>query len=321
MSPHPQPRAVAIVGPTASGKGELGRELARRLGSAVVVCDSVKVYRGLDIGSGKPTAAQRAIVPHELVDVVLPDAAFSAIDYAALAWPLVQRGPALMVGGTGFYLRATLWTQTAPREGAHDAAKDDPERAEHEQTWRAREQAEPGAMARALAELDPFTARDIHPANLVRLARALWLCRLEGGPISAARAADPPTPRAELMLVVLDPGAPALATRIERRVDAMLAQGWLGEVEMLRRAGYHAGHKAMQTLGYRQLLDVVEGRRDLADARAEIVTATRQYARRQRTYFRHQLPAAHRFEITRAADCPFGAIESFFAYADPGHAR
>lgn len=305
-------RIVAVVGPTAAGKGELGRELARRLDRDVVVCDSVKVYRGLDIGSGKPDAAQRGGVRHHLIDVVDPDQPFSAIDYASLAWPLVQHTPAVIVGGTGFYLRATAWTQTAPREGAHDAAHGDAERDAFEAQWRARERDEPGAMARGLAAIDPDTAAEIHPANLVRLARALWLCRVNDGPISRARALDPPRPRAALMLVVLDPG-PALAARIERRVDAMLAQGWLGEVEMLHGAGYHAGHKAMQTLGYRQLLDVVQGRRDLASARAEIIVATRQYARRQRTFFRHQLPATAIHTIARAADCPFSAIDAFLA--------
>ncbi|MBC8074142.1 MAG: hypothetical protein IAG13_37830, partial [Deltaproteobacteria bacterium] len=177
--------------------------------------------------------------------------------------------------------------------------------------------ARPGAIAAALAELDPETAAGIHPANLVRLLRALWLCRVHGGPVSQARALDPPRPRARLFMVVLDPGASVLAHRIERRVDAMLAQGWLGEVEMLRRAGYHAGHKAMQTLGYRQLLDVVEGRRPLGDARADIVVATRQYARRQRTYFRHQLPAEAIHAITSPADCPWSAIDEFLADTDP----
>jgi tRNA dimethylallyltransferase len=303
------PRVVAIVGPTAAGKGELGRAVAQRLGRDIVVCDSVKVYRGLDIGSGKPTAAARASVPHHMIDLVDPDEPFTAIDYADRAWPLLDRS--LVVGGTGFYLRATCWTQTAPREGAHDAPHGDPARADFDARWLEREHDEPGAMARALAEIDPQTAADIHPANLVRLTRALWLCHVQGGPISRARALDPPRPRAALMLVVLDPGPAALATGIERRVDAMLAQGWVGEVEMLRRAGYDAGCKAMQTLGYRQLLDVVEGRRDLADARAEIIVATRQYARRQRTYFRHQLPAMVIHTIARAADCPLPEIESF----------
>jgi tRNA dimethylallyltransferase len=115
------------------------------------------------------------------------------------------------------------------------------------------------------------------------------------------------------MLVVLDPGPETVAVRIEERIDAMLEKGFLGEVEKLRRAGYHAGHKAMQSLGYRQLLDVVEGRCDLPIARAAIVTATRQYARRQRTYFRHQLSAAHVITIAAPEHCPTHAIETFLA--------
>jgi tRNA dimethylallyltransferase len=313
----PNTRVVAVVGPTAAGKGELGRELARRLGRDVVVCDSVKVYRGLDIGSGKPSAAVREQLVHHMLDVVTPDRSFSAVDYATQAWPILQREHSVVVGGTGFYLRATLWTQTAPREGAHDARADDPRRVAFEQEQLARERAQPGAIAAALSAIDPHTAAGIHPSNHVRLLRALWLCRLHEGPVSEARALDPPRARARLFMIVLDPGASALAHRIERRVDAMLAQGWLGEVEMLVRAGYHGGHKAMQTLGYRQLLDVLDGKRSLADARDEIVVATRQYARRQRTYFRHQLPAESIHAITTPADCPWSAIEDFLGGTDP----
>lgn len=311
-------RAIAIVGPTAAGKGELGREVARRLGRAVFVCDSVKVFRGLDIGSGKPSAELRAAIPHRLVDLVDPDADFSAGDYARAAWSTLTEVPGVFVGGTGFYLRATAWTQSAPsqpdegREAAHaDAPPGDPARVEFEAGWRGREAVQPGAIWRALERVDAHTAAGIHPANLARCLRALWLCERHGAPISAIRASHPPTPRLSLLLVVLDPGPERLAERIERRVDAMLAAGWRREVEMLRAAGYHAGHKAMQSLGYRQMLELVEGRADLASVRAEIIAATRRYARRQRTYFRHQFPGAIVHAITTPSACPWGAIEAF----------
>jgi tRNA dimethylallyltransferase len=305
------PRAVAIVGPTAAGKGALGRAVAEALGLAVFVCDSVKVYRGLDIGSGKPDAETRARVPHFGLDLVDPDMPFSAADWAAHVheWRTDTRG--LVVGGTGFYLRAAAWSLV------HEPDADAAERAAFEAHWRACEAEAPGAIHRALAAIDGETAASIHPHNLVRVLRALWLCDLHDAPVSAVRRADPPRPRLELMLVVLDPGPEAVAARIERRVDAMLERGFLAEVEKLREAGYHAAHKAMQSLGYRELLDVVEGRCDLPTARAAIVGATRQYARRQRTYLRHQLPAAHVVEISAPDACPTDAIAAFLSSRGP----
>lgn len=317
MTTEPLPRAVAIVGPTAAGKGALGRDVAAALGLAVFVCDSVKVYRGLDIGSGKPSAQERARVPHFGLDLVDPDAPFSAGDYAAAASEWRTRSRGLFVGGTGFYLRAAAWSHSAEADLAHEADAQSPERAAFEDHWRGVELAQPGAIHRALASADPHTAAAIHPHNLVRAVRALWLCELHGAPVSAVRRADPPRPRLSLMLVVLDPGPEAVAARIERRVDAMLERGFLAEVEKLVALGYHPGHKAMQSLGYRQLVDVVEGRCDLATARAEIVLGTRQYARRQRTYFRHQLPADRIVTLASPDACPIAEVAAFLAGEQP----
>lgn len=302
------------MGPTAAGKARLGREAALRLSLPVLVCDSVKVYRGLDIGSAKPTAAERAEVRHELLDLVDPDAPFSAGDYARLAWTHLGGGRGLFVGGTGFYLRAVAFTSSAGVEGQEDAL-DAPERRAFEAQWDAREHDDPGAAHRALHAVDPETARAIHPHNVVRSLRALWLCERTGGPISAARASDPPRLRLSLMLVVLDPDPDAWHERMVRRVDRMLAHGFLDEVEKLRRAGYHARHKAMRSLGYRQLWEVVEGRSTLPQAREAIIAATRQYARRQRTYLRTQLaaalPAAAVVAVRSPAACPWGQIQAF----------
>lgn len=309
------PRVVAIMGPTAAGKAALGREAARRWSLPVLVCDSVKVYRGLDIGSAKPTPGQRAEIRHELLDLVDPDASFSAGDYARLAQPhLHPHGRGLFVGGTGFYLRAVAFTHSAGVAG-QALPPDDPERQAFEAQWLARDRAEPGAAHRALHAIDPETARSIHPHNVVRSLRALWLCERTRGPISALRAADPPRLRADPMLVLVDPEPDALHDRMVRRLDRMLDQGFLAEVEKLRAAGYHARHKAMRSLGYRQLLEVVEGRSTLAAAREEILVATRQYARRQRTYLRTQLAAElppDRVVVVRnPAECPWGPLDAF----------
>lgn len=310
-SQGPAPHVVAVVGPTGAGKAALGRQLAKRFELPLLVCDSVKVYRGLDIGSAKPTAEHRAEVRHELLDLVDPDELFSAGDYARLAWPHVAGGRGLVVGGTGFYLRALGWTHSTGVAGI-ERPPDDPQRVAFEQTWQERERAESGAMARALSAIDPETATTIHPNNLVRLLRALWLCHCTGGPISDARRADPPRMRIRLLLVVVEPPPAILDARIERRLDRMLDAGWLHEVEKLREAGYDARNKAMRSLGYRQLLDVVEGRSTLAEAREAILIATRQYARRQRTFIRTQLPATSTLTLQTPEPCPWDTIEGFF---------
>lgn len=308
------PLALAIVGPTAAGKSRLALEAARRYERPLLVCDSVKVYRGLDIGSAKPSAADRAAVPHRLLDLVDPDQGFSAGDYARAARDVFDREGGIFVGGTGFYLRATAWNH-GRYEGA-DVSLDDPVRAEFSSVWQARERSQPGAAHRALSAIDPETAASIHPHNLVRIVRALWLCHAQGGPVSRLRKRQSPTPRVRLILVVFDPERDGLVGRIERRVDAMLSAGWLGEVEGLVRCGYDARHKAMRSLGYKQLVDVVLGHTDLATAREDIIRATTRYARRQRTYFRHQLPAERVITVADARACPWEHLD---ACMRPGH--
>jgi tRNA dimethylallyltransferase len=332
-------RALAVVGPTASGKSKLALTLAESLGSSILCCDSVQVYRGLDIGSAKPGADERARVPHRLLDLVDPDQEFSAGQYAELALAELARagGKAIICGGTGLYLRATGWTHSgerAPDESSDPAAQSESQarssdhgdaRASFEAQWMARESSERGAIHRALLERDPETARAIHPNNALRALRALWLCERHGEPISAVRRRDPPRERVELLMLVLDPGVTPVDNAIDARCEAMLDAGWVSEVEMLRAHGYDARHKAMRSLGYRELLEHVEGRSSLDHARTEIQRATREYARRQRTYFRHQfssrpvpavqsrdlLPMERIIHIDHPDACPVARIEAF----------
>ncbi len=287
MSADPLRRAVAIVGPTAAGKSSLALELASSRLLPILGCDSVQIYRGLDIGSAKPSPSERARVPHFGIDLVDPDQEFSAGEYGQVARALLDReGPMILCGGTGLYLRALGWshsgdeTEGRPRKADHGA-----EREHFEATWFDREATEPGSPHRALVGVDPVTAAQIHPRNTVRVVRALWLCEREGEPISELRRREPPRTLVDLLLVVIDPGVEAVDRAIAARCDAMLAAGWIGEVENLRAAGYDARHKSMRSLGYRQIL---ESSGSLAGTRDAIVYATRQYARRQRTYFRHQ---------------------------------
>jgi tRNA dimethylallyltransferase len=305
----PLPRAVAIVGPTAAGKSDLAFQVAERFGLPILACDSVQVYRELDIGSAKPSPEIRARVEHYGLDLVDPDQEFSAGEYGWHAFGVLREAPAIVCGGTGLYLRAASFDFG----GAGRDESDDARRAEFERRWWERERADPGAPHRALAALDPVTARSVHPRNVVRTIRSLWLCEWHGEPISAVRERAPPQRRLEVLHVVLSPDPHENAVAIERRCHRMMERGWLREVEMLFAAGYGTGLKSMQSLGYKQLGEHLRGERSLDDATAEIVTLTRQYAKRQRTWFRHQLPAASTAWVTRSEDAPLDAIERFLA--------
>lgn len=305
--PRPLPRAVAIVGPTAAGKSKLGLEVAEKLGFDVLGCDSVQVYRGLDIGSAKASAEERARVRHHGIDLCDPDETFSAGDYAREAHRVLTAHRAIIVGGTGFYLRAAAWTTSI--DG--DLPADDPRRRAFDEEWTERERVDPGATHRALAAVDPDVAHELDPRNFVRTLRALWLCKHLGEPVSRVRKRNPPRPRLDLLTVVLDPGQAALDPAITRRCDHMLACGFLAEVEKLQQAGYDSRFGSMRSLGYKQLLDHLEGRMTLAQASQEIVRATRQYARRQRTFFRHQLDEKRSVRIDQAAAFPWSRVESF----------
>lgn len=307
------PRVLAIVGPTASGKSGLAQAVARRFAMDIVNCDSVQVYRGLDIGSAKPSPSDRAESTHHMLDLVEPDREFSAGDYARSAQPIIaSAGRALICGGTGLYLRTLAWTQTGmPVSPLADASRADETRAQFESEWMAAETRTRGAIHAELARRDPPTAAATHPNNLHRALRALWLCKLAGEPISGRRQRDPPRPQMRVFMVVLDPGQDALAPLIERRCRRMMAAGWLNEVRGLLDAGFAARHKAMQCLGYRQLVEHLQGQSDLETAVADTIRATRQYARRQRTYFRCQLTPAVRVDIRNADEFPWQRAAAF----------
>jgi tRNA dimethylallyltransferase len=322
-------RAVAVAGPTASGKSTLALTLAESLGLSILCCDSVQVYRGLDIGSAKPGAAERARVPHRMLDLVDPDQEFSAGQYAELALTELTQagGAAIICGGTGLYLRATGWTHSGEGEddrAAHSESQAESqarssdhgnERSSFEAEWMAREASERGAIHTELSQRDPETAQGIHPNNAIRALRALWLCERHGEPISVVRRRDPPRERVELLLLVLDPGVEAVDAAITTRCEAMLAAGWVSEVEKLLARGYDARYKAMRSLGYRELIEHVEGRCSLDQARTDIERATREYARRQRTYFRHQfrelMPMERIVSIVHPDACPVALIQDF----------
>ncbi len=276
---------VVIVGPTASGKSTLGIALARQFGGEIVACDSTQLYRGFDIGTAKPTIAERAGIPHHLVDVLDPSEVSTAGDYRERAErvlaDLKARGnlPIFTVG-TGLYLRALL-------EGLADL----PQRSE-ELRERLRESAanhEPGHLHSVLRRLDPESARKIATADEQKIIRAIEVCLLARKPLTEVhRMARKPLLGWCAIKIGLQPPRDALRDRIHARTDAMLAAGWLDEVRNLLRKDFPENAKPFDFIGYRELRDVLCGKLTIAGAREAIQHATRQYAKRQLTWFRRE---------------------------------
>ena len=280
-----RPLAIALMGPTAAGKTALALDWAERLGTEVISVDSALVYRGLDIGAAKPTAAELARIRHHLVDIRDPHDAYSAADFAADALPPMQALAAqgrvpVLVGGTGLYFRALL-------DGLSDLPEADPAlRAQIE-----REAAELGwpAMHAAMATVDPAAAQRIHANDPQRITRALEVYRAGGVPISTLQisARRRPFPFRVLKLVLAPPDRRVLHARIEARFDAMLAAGFLDEVRRLKAdPRLHPDLPAIRAVGYRQAWAHLDGALDFETFRAQGIAATRQLAKRQLTWLR-----------------------------------
>lgn len=282
--PTGAPPVVAILGPTASGKSALALDLAQQLGGEILCCDSMQVYRGMDIGTAKPTPEERAAIPHHLLDLVTPAEQYHAAAWAEAARTIIQdaekreRLP-IIVGGTGLYFRALV-------RGLFEAPRPDP-------AIRARHQAEAAelgvpALHKRLSEIDQAAASKILPGDLVRISRALEVFEQTGTTISELRRQQPVAPPPlRIFSVLLDFDLDYLRTRIAARVDHMIAAGFVDEVRALRAAGF-ASARSMQALGYKQLGQHLDGTLTLDAAVADTKSATSAYARRQRTWFRRE---------------------------------
>jgi tRNA dimethylallyltransferase len=280
----PRVRLVCLVGPTTTGKTALALELAERVGAEIVSADSRQVYRRLDVGTAKPTPAERARVRHHCVDLVDPDATFDAARFRAAAVAAITdataRGrPVLVVGGTGLWLRALL-------HGLCPAPARDPDiRAAIDAVVHA-----DGAPAvhRRLAVVDPAAAARIHPNDRVRSVRALEVALASGRPLSDWQAAhafvDQPF---DALVVGLARPVAELDARIAARAAAMVEAGFLDEVRALAQ-GVPADAPAWRTVGYREMRACVEGQMSVEAALAATVAATRRFAKRQRTWFRRE---------------------------------
>ena len=282
--PAPDAELLVVVGPTASGKTELALRLAERFGGEVIGADSVQIYRGFDLGSGKPTAEERQRAPHHLVDCADPGEPFDAQRFAELAEQLLaeirSRGRVPIVcGGTYLWVRA-LVRGLAPAPPA-DAAI----RAEHAAFVAAEGRA---ALHARLAAVDPESAARLAPNDTLRVSRALEVHALSGRTQSAWHAEHGfRTERHKVRLHGVARERDELDRRIERRTRAWLEQGWIDEVRGLVALG-HGAARAMGSVGYRQIHEHLEGRIAAADLEAAIVRATRIFVRRQRTWLRDE---------------------------------
>lgn len=281
---------VTIVGPTASGKSSLAVALAQRLGDAEIVnADSMQLYRGMDIGTAKPSAAERAGIPHHLFDVLDVTESAAVAEFQTWARAAItdcrERGVTpIVVGGSALYVRAILDRLDFP--GTDPAVRD---------RWKAELAARgPEALHAELVRRDPAAAAQILPTNERRLVRALEVIELTGEPFVATM---PPYESVfeGLTMLGLDVPRDVLDVRLAARVDQMWAAGFVDEVRVLREAGLEGGFTASRALGYQQILAFLRGECTEAEAREATVTGTRKFARRQDRLFRkdpriHWLP-------------------------------
>jgi tRNA dimethylallyltransferase len=295
---------VAIVGPTASGKSDLALRLAASRRGEIVSCDSLQVYRGLDIGSAKPTPEEQRRVRHHLIDVRDPDEDFSAADYARLARgaleDLAARGRlAIVAGGTGLYLRALV-------QGLFEGPSRDEALRRRLEALAARF-GDP-RLHRVLRRVDPAAGARIQPTDRLRIVRALEVFRATGRPLSEQhQGGAEPLRGFRVQVFGLSPPREELRRRVEARTRAMFEHGLIEEVRGLLRR-YPADLRPLRAIGYRQAVEVVQGRLSLDEARTSIETETMQYAKRQRTWFRHQAGEVRWFET---ADDAAAAIEAW----------
>ncbi|OGO15574.1 MAG: tRNA (adenosine(37)-N6)-dimethylallyltransferase MiaA [Chloroflexi bacterium RBG_16_48_8] len=287
-----QPPVVAILGPTAVGKTELSLELAERLNGEIISTDSRLLYRGMDIGTAKPSLEQRERVPHHLIDVANPDVNWSLVKFrteALLAMQEIHKRKRLplLVGGTGQYMTAILEGWIPPPKPADlNYRKELAKFAENQGKE---------ALHEKLKEVDPKTAERIHASNVRRVIRALEIHHITGEPPSKIRRKEPPPFRS--LRIGLQLPRDQLYERIDARIDGMILAGLLSEVQKLMDDGYGPELPAMSAIGYKQVAEVIHGKRTLEEAIAEMRRLTHQFVRRQANWFKPSDPEIHWFDV------------------------
>lgn len=295
--------ALAITGPTASGKTALSLDLAERLSAEIISCDSMQIYRGMDIGTAKATAAERARAPHHLIDFLSPTESYNVETYRAsaieCARDITDRGRLpIFVGGTGLYI------DSVSRPLSQDAPESDP-------AYRERALAEIktdkdiDALWERLRAVDPESAEKIHKNNVKRVIRALEIYDTTGRPKSLLDKESLAGEREVFVgMITIDfHSRELLYERVDKRVDIMIREGLLDEVRSLYDAGLLSSGTASSAIGYKELVEYIEGRRTLDDAIEDLKLASRRYAKRQLTWFRHEKDARRIY-----ADTPDGRM-------------
>ena len=282
-----KPVVYVIAGPTASGKTALSIELAKRVSGEIISADSIQVYKGLDIGSAKPTIEERAGIAHHMIDVAeVSRTDFSVAEYKTMASRCIEdvlarnKAP-IVVGGSGLYINALTCPLTFTNVVGNETVR---------KQLRAQEAAVPGSLHKALQEIDPLRATQIHKNDTKRLVRAMEIHQISGEPPSTfgesfIDGSGSEMPYDYRMCAISQPRE-QLYTRIDRRVDDMLKMGFLDEVESLHSQQFSPDLPALQALGYRQLLRYFRGETTLEEAIALTKRETRRFAKRQLTWFR-----------------------------------
>jgi tRNA dimethylallyltransferase len=303
------PRVLAIVGPTAVGKTALSLQLGQALGGEIISADSRQIYRYMDIGTAKATPAERALLPHHLIDIVAPDGELTLAHYQRLATEVIEsvwaRGRLpLLVGGTGLYVQALLegWTipEVSPDLDLRARLTEEAQRLGY------------AALHATLTTVDPLAAQRIDARNVRRVIRALEVYYRTGQPISALQHKSPPGYR--VLKIGLTMARAALYARIDVRVDRMIAQGLEAEVRGLVARGYADTLPSMSGLGYRQMGQYLRGEVALDEAVALIKHHTRRFVRQQYTWFRLDDTSIHWLDATCLDGAPLhNLIRDFMA--------
>lgn len=275
-------KTVIILGPTATGKTKLAVELAQQLNGEIISSDSMQVYRGMDIGTAKPSLEERQGIPHHLIDIRDPDEDWTVSDFVRevqnLKLKIQNQGKLpIIVGGTGLYLWALLEGFSFPITPA-------------DKELRARLEKKPiSTLYAQLSTIDPQAACKIHPNDKKRIIRALEVFELTGEPISVVqerRSLNVERRTQECFLIGLDLPRPELYSRINQRVDSMIEKGLIEEVKGLLAKGYNKELPSMQALGYKEVIDHLDGKYSKEEMIEELKKRTRNFARRQMTWFR-----------------------------------
>jgi tRNA dimethylallyltransferase len=279
---------LVIVGPTAVGKTDLSLSIAKKFDGEIISADSRLFYKGLDIGTAKPSIAERSAVPHHLINICKPDQTLTLGQYQRLASRAIddisERGHLpLLVGGTGQYIMAVVEGWGIPEIAPHPALR------------RQLEKLGPEELARWLYEIDPLAAARIDPRNMRRVVRALEVALVSGRPISELQEKTPPP--YNVHIIGLHRDRESLYERIDNRVDAMISAGLVQEVAGLREQGYRAQLPSMSGLGYRQILTYLRGEMSLDEAVDRIKFETHRFARQQSTWFRQDDPRITWFDL------------------------